>query len=90
MKRVIIDGEKTELLSLTEAAKFLGISERTMRTYIREGRIPSCKVKRRIYIWSRNLQQYLRGARTTRTYKDVAPPKFDALTFDAPPDPFYD
>ena len=84
--KVVIDGATTTLFNLQEAASFLGVSERTMRTYVKAGRIPAVKHRRRLYIWSRNLQEYLRGARTLRTYRKVEPPEYSDLDFSAPPD----
>ena len=80
-----IAGERTVLFTQKEAADFLGVSERTMRAYIKAGRIPSCTVRRRVYIWDRHLQQFLRGAKTTRTYKPVTPPRFDDLEYEKSP-----
>ena len=84
-KTVKIAGERTVLFTQKEAAEFLGVSERTMRNYIKAGRIPACTVRRRVYIWDRHLLQYLRGARTTRTYKPVPLPQFDSLEYDKSP-----
>lgn len=81
-----IGGETTKLYTQQEAAELIGVSERTLRTYLKDGRIPFVKIRRRVYIWDKNLLQYIRGARTTRTYKNVTPPDFDALTFDNPPE----
>lgn len=86
-----IGGQRTVLYTQQEAADLIGVSVRTLRTYLREGRIPYVKIKRRILIWDRHLMQYIRGARTTRTYKDVDAPEYDTTTFDDfPPDPLYD
>lgn len=80
-----IAGERTVLFTQKEAADFLGVTERTMRNYVKSGRIPACTVRRRVYIWDKHLQQFLRGARTTRTYKPVPPPQFDSLEYDKSP-----
>lgn len=85
-----IGGERTVLYTQAEAAREIGVSERTLRNYLRAGRIPYVKIRRRVYIWDRNLVQYIRGARSTRIYETVEPPKFDVLDFDTPPDPVYD
>lgn len=80
-----IAGERTVLFTQKEAADFLGVTERTMRNYVKSGRIPACTVRRRVYIWDKHLQQFLRGARTTRTYKHVPPPQYDSLEYDNSP-----
>lgn len=81
-----IAGEITVLYTLDEAAAVLGVSERTLRTYIYEGRIPACKLRRRWYIWDKNLNAYLRGAKSTKTYKPVQAPQYDAAEY--APDPW--
>lgn len=85
-KRVKISGETTVLLTQKEAADFLGVTERTMRNYIRRGLIPAVTIRRRVYLWDRNLLQFLRGARSTRNTKPVSPVKYECADFDAPPD----
>ena len=86
-----IGGERTVLYTQAEAAREIGVSERTLRNYLRAGRIPYVKIRRRVLIWDRHLVQYIRGARSTRTYEEVAAPDYDTTTFDDfPPDPFYD
>lgn len=80
-----IAGERTVLFTQKEAADFLGVTERTMRNYVKSGRIPACTVRRRVYIWDKHLQQFLRGARTTRTYKPVPPPQYDSIEYDNSP-----
>ena len=81
-----IGGDRTTLYNLQEAAEALGVSERTMRSYIRRGLIPAVKVRRRVFIWDKNLQQFLRGAKSTQRVEPVKPPQFESLDFDAPPD----
>lgn len=81
-----IGGEKTILYTQQEAADFLGIGVRTIRKYIRRGLIPAVTVRRRVYIWDKNLQQFLRGAKNTHNVTAVNPPQYEALDFDAPPD----
>lgn len=86
-----IGGETTILYTQQEAADAIGVSVRTLRSYLRAGRIPFVKIRRRVYIWDRHLMQYIRGARTTRTYKEVDAPEYSTTTFDDfPPDPFYE
>ena len=81
-----IAGERTVLYTQQEAADLLGVTDRTIRTYLKEGRIPSVKIKKRTYIWDRHLLQYIRGAKTTKKYQTVDQPQYDTLDFDAPPD----
>ena len=48
------------LLSLSEAAKLLGVSLRTLHRYIGEGRIPKCKIgKRASRIRSEDLDAFI-------------------------------
>ena len=80
-----VGGERTLLLTTEDAARELGVSPRTIRNYCTTGRIPYCTIGRTIYIWDKHLMAFIRGARTTRTYKKISPPKFEAEDF--PPDP---
>ena len=89
MYKSTIGRETTILYTQQEAADAIGVSVRTLRNYLRAGRIPFVKIKRRVYIWDQNLKQYIRGARSTRRYDKIEPPKFDAPTFeDLPQDLF--
>lgn len=81
-----IGGERTVLYNLQEAAALLGVTDRTLRTYLKEGRIPSVKIKNKLFIWDKHLLQYIRGARTTKKFKSVAQPQYDTLDFDDLPD----
>lgn len=81
-----IGGERTVLYTQKEAADLVGVSERTMRSYIKQGRIPAVTIRRRVFVWDRHLMQYIRGAKTTRIYGKVESPQFDTLGFDATPD----
>lgn len=81
-----IGGERTILLTQQEAAAQIGVCERTMRNYIRRGLIPAVRIRRRVYVWDKNLQSFLRGAKSTRNVSAVDPPRYEALDFDAPPD----
>lgn len=85
-----IGRETTILYTQKEAADLIGVCPRTLRNYLRAGRIPYVKIRGHVYIWDQHLKQYIRGARSTRTYEKIEPPQYDALTFDGPPDPFYD
>ena len=80
-----IGGERTVLYSQQEAADELGVSVRTIRSYIKRGLLPAVYIRRRCYIWDKNLLQFIRGARSTRNLKAVEPPRFDGLTFSKPP-----
>lgn len=85
-KSITIAGEKTTLLTQEEAADILGISVRTIRNYTKRGLLPAVKVRRRVFIWDKNLQQFLRGAKSTHNVQAVVPPQFEAADFDGPPD----
>lgn len=85
-----IGGETTILYTQAEAAREIGVSERTMRSYIKRGLIPAAKIRRRVYIWDRHLMQFIRGAKSTKNMTAVPPPEYDAADFDGPPDPLYD
>lgn len=81
-----IGGERTVLYTQQEAAALLGVTDRTLRNYILQGRIPAVTIRRRVYIWDQHLKQFIRGAKTTRRYEKIAAPEYDDLDFDAPPD----
>lgn len=81
-----IGGETTILLTQREAAEQIGVTDRTMRNYIKRGLIPAVKIKCRVYIWDRHLLQFIRGAKSTRNVQAVEPPQYDDANFDAPPD----
>ena len=86
-----IGRETTILYTQKEAADLIGVCPRTLRNYLRAGRIPYVKIRGRVYIWDQHLKQYIRGARSTRTYKEVDAPEYSTTTFDDfPPDPFYE
>lgn len=91
MIKTTVGGQTTILYTQKEAADAIGVCERTLRNYLRSGRIPYSKIRNRVLIWDRHLMQYIRGARTTRIYSDVDAPEYDTTTFDDfPPDPIYD
>ncbi len=48
-------------LSVRETAEALGLSENNVRTQIREGRIPSIRINKRILISRVELEKLLRG-----------------------------
>lgn len=53
--------EEKLILNFTEAARFLGISPPTLKSYVDEGAIPFRRVKRR-YFFSRDLlMEWVRG-----------------------------
>jgi len=54
---------KERLLSPEEVAKRLAISPKTVREYLREGRIKAMKVGRLWRVRESDLQQYLKGDR---------------------------
>lgn len=54
---------KEQLLSPEEVAKRLAISPKTVREYLREGRIKAMKVGRLWRVRESDLQQYLKGDR---------------------------
>ena len=83
-----IGGERTVLYRLKEAAAEIGVSERTMRSYIKRGMIPAQKIRGRLYVWDRHLLQFIRGAKSTRSITPVEPPQYDTIDFDGPPDPW--
>lgn len=88
--KVIIGREQTILYTLRECAAELGVSERTMRSYIQRGLIPAQKIRRKIYVWDRNLQAFVRGAKSTRNLQAVPAPEYDTAFEDMPPDPVFD
>lgn len=51
------------LLTSKEAARFLGVSERTLWTIKDEGRLPSIKVRRCVRYKMDDLMQYIDGLR---------------------------
>ena len=63
----------------------MNLTERTIRNYIAQGRIPAVKIKRQTYIWDKNLLQFLRGAKTTRKYEKVVSPEYESLEYDKCP-----
>jgi len=54
---------KEQLLSPEEVAKRLAISPKTVRDYLREGRIKAMKVGKLWRVRESDLQQYLKGDR---------------------------
>lgn len=84
MQTVYIGGEKIKLLTVQETADLLGVSERTARQYLKDGLIPSCKVRRRLYVYERHLSAFFKGAKSTRRKKPVKAPQYE--TNDFPPD----
>ncbi len=90
MKRFQTYREEIILFTLEEVADELGISYRTVRRYVQEGRIPYCEIGRNKYIWMKHLGEYLKGAKSIHTFQKVEPPRFDTETFSASPDPFYE
>ena len=85
-----IGGQRTVLYTQAEAAAQIGVSERTMRSYIKRGLIPAVKIRRRVYVWDQHLLQFIRGAKSTKNITPVPPPTYSTVEFDGPPDPFYD
>ena len=81
-----IGGETTILLTQREAAEQIGVTERTIRNYIKRGMIPAVKTKRNVYVWDCHLLQFIRGAKSTRNVQAVALPPYEAANFNTPPD----
>ena len=79
------DRERLILYRLEEAARYIGVSSRTLRQYIKDGRLPAQKIGGIVYIWDQNLSAFVRGAHTTHTRNTVPAPTFYE---DFPPDPF--
>lgn len=75
------------LYTLQEAADFLGVTERTLRQYIHDQRLPAQKIGNKWFIWERNLSAFVCGARSTKDRHKVAAPTFEGADF--PPDPFF-
>lgn len=78
--------EQLLLYRLEEAARYIGVSTRTLRQYVKDGRLPAQKIGGLVYVWDGNLSAFVRGAHTTHTRNAVPAPTF---TEDFPPDPFY-
>lgn len=72
------------LYDLQEAADLLGVTSRTLRSYVYQGIIPCCRLRRKLYFTDRNLSAFLRGARSTRRKTPVDAPKYEVDDF--PPD----
>ena len=79
------DRERLILYRLEEAARYLGVSTRTLRQYIKDQRLPAQKIGGLVYIWDQNLSAFVRGAHTTHTRHTVPAPTFYE---DFPEDPF--
>ncbi len=79
------DRERLILYRLEEAARYIGVSSRTLRQYIKDQRLPAQKIGGIVYIWDQNLSAFVRGAHTTHTRNTVPAPTFAE---DFPPDPF--
>lgn len=84
MQTVYIGGEKIKLLTVQETAALLGVSERTVRQYLKDGLIPSCKIRRRLYVYDKHLSAFFKGAKSTRRKAPVEAPKYEIDDF--PPD----
>lgn len=56
---------QTILYDRHEAARILGVTERTIWQYIKDQRIPAQLIGQKWYISERNLQAFLHGARYT-------------------------
>ena len=50
-----------DVLTLAEAARFLGVSRITLSTYVKEKAIPFRQVKRRYLFWRGALIEWLQG-----------------------------
>ena len=49
----LLNSEASDILDVVDAAKFLRVSEKTLRTYTKSGRIPSVRLGRRL-LYSRS------------------------------------
>ena len=83
MQTVYIGGEKIKLLTVQETADLLGVSERTARQYLKDNLIPSCRIKRRLFVTEKNLSAFFKGAKSTRRKKPVKAPRYEADDFPA-------
>ncbi len=79
-----IAGERITLYDLEEASALLGVTSRTLRSYVYQGIIPCCRLRRKLYFTDKNLSAFLRGARSTRRKTPVDAPKYEVDDF--PPD----
>ncbi len=84
----VVGRDRLTLYTEAETARMIGVSERTVRSYLRSGRIPYVRIRRKVYIEHNNLLEYLRGARTSRIYQQIAAIEFQT-DFTAPPDVVY-
>jgi len=55
-----VSGERQEVLTAEEAARYLRVGERTLRRMLREGRLPGRKVGREWRIAREALDRYLK------------------------------
>ena len=85
MKVFHTNREEIVLFTLEEVSKELGISYRTVRRYAAEERFPVCEIGRNKYVWMRHLGQFLKGAKSTKRWKQVEPPKFDTEFYSPAP-----
>ena len=70
----MVEEREEVVMSYPEAAKFLGISERTLERYVREGRIPYVQLpKRGAWAGVRFLRSQLIGWLGQRTVKPLRP-----------------
>ena len=90
-KIVCIEGEVIRLYNQKETAAMLGVDPRTIHNYKNKGRLPYCVLGNRLYYWSKNIEEYLKGAKNLRNFKPVPPPKFTRNPLaEALPDPWDD
>ena len=70
MESVVEQADGLSLLSVTEVAGLLGVSEEAVRAAVRDGRLPAYRIgpgpKARIRIESSSLAGYLRDAHDAR------------------------
>lgn len=81
MRTFNLPSERIRLLTLQETATILSVSERTLRSYVKQQRIPAARLNRRLYFDERNISAFLRGARSIRDGHRVQAPEFDSDGF---------
>ena len=81
----IVGTERIVLYDLDETASVLGVTTRTVRTYAKNGIIPSCRLRHKLYFTDRNIAAFLKGAASTRRKTAVDAPKYETSDYTADP-----